>query len=64
MLGGAEREKNSKSRMRRRRTASGGGPSAVLEFEFLSRMIAAKHSMNGCAGPPAKRLMRSEAAVA
>jgi len=31
--------------MRRRRIASGGGPSAVLEFKFVSRKLAAKQSM-------------------
>jgi len=63
-LGERERERHSKSRMSGTRAVFGGGPiarrerraclrtpyGAVLEFEFLSRPIAAKRTMNGYAG--------------
>ena len=43
------RERNSKSRIAFRATAEGGERFAlVLEFEFLSRIIASMQSMTGC----------------
>jgi hypothetical protein len=44
-----ERERNSKSRIAFQATASGGERFAlVLEFEFLSRIIASMQSMRRC----------------
>jgi hypothetical protein len=43
------RERNSKSRIAFQATAEGGERFAlVLEFEFLSRIIASMQSMSGC----------------
>jgi hypothetical protein len=48
--GGAERERNSKSRITFQATASSGDRFAIiLEFEFLSRIIASMQSMTCCA---------------